>query len=250
MEERKPFTSTPIVEAVVDIDCDIPQGFNLADPQPFLAVWGDQYSQVQPVHGQQIRIESRNEGQVSHELSVGIIAQQFRTPEGNPVLQARTAGFSFNRLKPYTTLDDYVVDIQRSWQLYCKVVKPLVIRNVRLKYINRLLLPMVNGRLELEDYFRVCPSLPQGADLDFLGFFQQHTTVERTTGHTAEIVLLAQPPENAHLPVIFDITVAASETAEPENWPWILEKIQRLRVLKQSIFENTLTAKCLKPYQQ
>ena len=87
MEERKPFTSTPIVEAVVDIDCDIPQGFNLAEPQPFLNVWGDLYPQVQPVHGQQIRIESRNEAQVSHELSVGILAQQFRTLEGNPVLQ-------------------------------------------------------------------------------------------------------------------------------------------------------------------
>ena len=250
MEERKPFTSTPIVEAVVDIDCDIPQGFNLAEPQPFLNVWGDLYPQVQPVHGQQIRIESRNEAQVSHELSVGILAQQFRTLEGNPVLQARTAGFSFNRLKPYTTLDDYLDEVQRSWEQYRKVVKPLVIRHVRLKYINRLLLPLTDGRVNFGDFFKVCPTLPEGANLEFQGFFHQHTAVERSSGHTAEIVLMAQPPEEGHLPVIFDITVAASETAEPEDWPWILKKIQRLRVLKQSIFENTLTAKCLKLYQQ
>jgi uncharacterized protein (TIGR04255 family) len=248
MEESKAFTSTPIVEAVVDIDCDIPQGFNLSNPQPFLEVWGGQYPLVQAVHGQQIRLEAGMKGQVSHEFAVGILAQQFRTAEGNPVLQARQAGFSFNRLKPYSNLDDYLGEIRRCWECYRQVVKPLVIRSVRLKYINRLMLPMEGSRLELEDYFKVCPSLPQGADLDFLGFFHQHTALERSTGHTAEIVLMAQPPESGYLPVIFDITVTAAETTEPENWAWILEKIQRLRTLKQSIFENTLTEKCLKPY--
>lgn len=250
MEASNPFTSTPIVEAVVDIDCDIPHGFNLADPSPFLAVWGENYPQVQSLHGQQIKIEARKEGEVSHELPISVIAQQFRTPEGNPVVQARQAGFSFNRLKPYSKLDDYLDEIHSAWENYRKVVKPLVVRNVRLKYINRLLLPLIGGRVPLGEYFKVCPTLPDGAGLDFTGFFHQHSAVERETGHTAEIVLLGQPPENEHFPVIFDITVTAPQTTEPENWSWILGKIQRLRRLKQSIFENSLTEKCLKPYRQ
>jgi len=250
MEERKQFTSTPIVEAVVDIDCDIPPGFNLAEAGPFLKVWGGEYPKVQTVHGQQFKIESSPEGQISQALSVGILAQQFRTADETAVVQARTAGFSFNRLKPVSTLDDYLEEIHQRWENYRSVVQPLVVRSVRLKYINRLFFPVESGRVQLGEYLKVCPTLPDGANLDFRGFFHQHAAVERDTGHTAEIVLLAQPTENNLLPVIFDITVSATGGEEPENWAWILEKIQRLRKLKQTIFENSLTEKCLKPYQQ
>ena len=241
--------NAPIVEAVVDIDCDIPVSFNLADPEPFLAVWGADYPQVQALHAQQFKFEAKSEGQVNHEICVGIVAQQFRNHEANPVIQARKAGFSFNRLAPYTTLDDYLPEIRRTWELYRKVVKPLVIRSVRLKYINRLLLSPGQGNMDLKEYFEVCPHLPGGSNLAFTGFFHQHAAVEKQTDHTAEIILLAQPVENDHLPVIFDITVTAMETEDPENWTWISQKIELLRKLKQSIFENSLTAKCLKPYQ-
>lgn len=248
MEPTKKYARTPIVEAVVDIDCDTPPAFNLAEINPFLEAWGDQFPNVETIHGQHIQFEVKDPSKLSHH-SVGILAQQFRPSEGNPVVQARQAGFSYNRLAPYTSLDDYLSQIHHTWELYRKVVQPLAIRCIRLKYINRLLLPLENGRLELSEFFTVCPTLPKEAGLDFTGFFRQDSAVETATGHTAQMVLLAQPPESDHLPVIFDVTVAAQETADPENWGWVLQKIGLLRMLKQKIFENTLTPTCLEPYQ-
>jgi hypothetical protein len=52
------------------------------------------------------------------------------------------------------------------------------------------------------------------------------------------------------LPLIFDITVESKKTGEVENWSWISGQIQALRVLKNRVFKNTLTEKCLNLFQQ
>jgi hypothetical protein len=46
-----------------------------------------------------------------------------------------------------------------------------------------------------------------------------------------------------------DITVSREGTAEPNNWGRIAEAIQSLRRLKNRIFLNTLTDKCLQLFQ-
>jgi hypothetical protein len=63
------------------------------------------------------------------------------------------------------------------------------------------------------------------------------------------LVLTAQPPVNEKLPVILDITVASAATAEPADWSNILRITGSLRTLKNRIFANTLTPKCIELFQ-
>jgi uncharacterized protein (TIGR04255 family) len=102
----------------------------------------------------------------------------------------------------------------------------------------------------LEDYLKIGPRLPDEDRLTFTGFLNQHTAVEKDTGNQINIVLTTQPPEDQMLPLIFDITVAGSGTAEVENWTWLLAQIQALRALKNRVFRNTLTEQCLNLFQQ
>jgi uncharacterized protein (TIGR04255 family) len=123
------------------------------------------------------------------------------------------------------------------------------VRLIRLRYINRILLPVGPAPLEIDDYLRLGPRLPDQANLAFISFFNQYAAVEVASGLQINVTLTVQPEEGGFLPIIFDNTVFSSEQAAPENWELLLERITSLRALKNRVFENTLTERCLELFQ-
>jgi uncharacterized protein (TIGR04255 family) len=242
----------PIIEAVLDIDCDLPPAFDLAGLETLSRDrFRDSYPKLRKQFMQEHKID--NKPDVPSQISVRheIRAFQFLLKDEKQLVQVRTQGFSFNRLAPYTSLDDYLHEIERTWKLYVSMVAPVQIRTIRLRYINRILLPMHGGTLDIDDYLRIGPRLPDEERLQFIGFFNQNAAVELDTGNQVSIVLTTQPQqEDKMLPLIFDITVESKKTGEVENWSWISGQIQALRVLKNRVFKNTLTEKCLNLFQQ
>jgi uncharacterized protein (TIGR04255 family) len=237
----------PIVEAVLDIESDLPPGLQISDLQePARAVLRDRYPKFRTRFLQEHRIETKpGEPPEVSVRQAGVQALQFLQEDEKQLVQVRAQGFSFNRLAPYTSLGDYLPEIERTWHLYQELAKPVQVRLVRLRYINRILLPMTAGRVTLEEYFSVAPRLPLEDELELVGFLNQHTAIERSTGNEVNIVLTPQRPEEGLLPVIFDNCVSASAPAEPGNWGWIASKIQELRDLKNRIFRGTVSERCL-----
>ena len=245
-ENSLKLTAAPIVEAVVDIECDMPSKFDLAALEGAAReAYRDRYPGFQTQFIEEHKIEQLPDGPAKHTLKRGIQALQFRQQDNKQLIQVRSQGYSFNRLAPYATLDDYLGEIERTWRLFVELAAPVQVRAVRLRYINRLPLPLKDGKLETTDFLKVSPQLPDESNLTFVGFLNQHSAVEARTGNQANIVLTSQPIEGDKLPVIFDIGVNHLEIGEVENWPWILENILSLRGLKNRIFENTLTKSCL-----
>jgi len=241
----------PIVEAVLDIDCDMPPKFDLA------ALQGAAHDGFRS-HYPKIRVQFLEEQTIERTAAEpprisarrSILALQFLHEDERQLVQVRAQGFSFNRLAPYTSLDDYLPEIQRAWTIFTKLTAPVKIRAVRLRYINRLLIPLVGPRVELIDYFKVSPRLPEEDKLVLVGFLHQHVAVEPETGHQATMVLTSQPVVEGRLPVIFDIAVTAIENGEIEDWIRIIARVGSLRSLKNRIFGNTLTEKCLSLFQR
>jgi len=240
----------PIVEAVVDIDCDMPPTQDLAALEgPARERFRGQYPKFRTrfLHEGQIELQGDDLPKVSARR--GIQALQFLHDDEKQLVQVRGRGFSFNRLAPYSSLDAYLPEIERTWQLFVSLASPIQIRAVRLRYINRIELQWKEGRITLGDYLKVSPQLPDGAGVTFAGFFNQHAAVEEGTGNTVNIILATQPPQNDVLPIIFDIEAATTGAAEPEDWAWILSRVQSLRTLKNRVFWNTLTDQCLKLFR-
>ena len=251
MSKPRVLSRPPIVEAVVDIDCDMPPGQDLAALEaPARDAFRDRYPKFRTRFLHEGQIELQGDDLPKFSARRGIQALQFLQDDEKQLVQVRPQGFSFNRLAPYSTLDDYLPEIERTWRLFVNLASPIQIRVVRLRYINRIELPMTEGRVELDDYLKVSPQLPIDAGLTFAGFFNQHAAVEEGTGNTANIILATQPPQNDVVPIIFDITAATAGTAEPEDWDWILERIRSLRGLKNRVFRNTLADRCLNLFQQ
>jgi uncharacterized protein (TIGR04255 family) len=240
----------PIVEAVVDIDCDMPPKFKLAEcGKSAQERFSDHYpryeQQLMANFAFQIVEEKDGPGPTEPPLAKSSLsAHLFRNQEGNQLVQVRQRGFSFNRLAPYGGLDEYLPEIERVWGIFVELTQPVKVRQVSLRYINRILLPINGERLILSEYFQVSPQLPPQSNLIFTGFLNQHSAIEAVTGHGANIILNGLPSENDTLPVLFDIQVHAASGGEAEDWPWIRQQILSLRDLKNRIFENTLTEKC------
>jgi uncharacterized protein (TIGR04255 family) len=250
-EPELKLAKAPIVEAVIDVDCDMPPGFDLAALEgPAHEAFRAQYPKFRNQFLEHHRIEPKADEPALHSAKRALHALQFLHDDEKQLVQVRAQGFSFNRLAPYTSLDEYLSEIQRTWELFTGIASPIQIRVIRLRYINRILLPFTGGRVYLDEYFKVSPRLPDEESLQFAGFVNQHTAVEVDTGHEANIVLASQPPENEKLPIIFDICVASAGSAEAKDWAWIVGKIQSLRGLKNRIFKNTLTERCLNLFQQ
>lgn len=251
IEPELKLAKAPIVEAVLDIDCDMPPAFEVsALERPAREAFKAAYPKFRSQFLEQHRFEAKPDEPSTHSTRRGIQAFRFLHDDEKQLVQVRAQGFSFNRLAPYTSLDDYLPEIQRTWELFRGIASPNKVLVIRLRYINRFLIPFTDGKLLLGDYIKNSPQLPENSNLIFAGFLNQHLAIEVGTGHEANIILTGQPPENEKLPIIFDNCVAGTGPVMPEDWPWILQKILSLRDLKNRIFKNTLTPQCLNLFQQ
>jgi len=147
--ENEPIPGAPIIEAVVDIDCDLPPNLeisSLAGPA------GDALNEGYPKFRKRLLQEhiftSKGEAPPQIVFNEGLGALQFISSDDKQLIQFRPNGFSFNRLAPYRSLDDYLAEIERGWELFQSLAKPLVVRKLGIRMINRILLPLKEGRLE------------------------------------------------------------------------------------------------------
>lgn len=242
----------PIVEAVVDVDCDMPPGQEFsALGKPARDVFQGAYPKFRTAFVQTHHIEKKGDQAPHLSVQHSIQAFQFLQSDERQLTQVRSHGFSFNRLAPYTSLDDYLPHIEKAWNWFVSIASPVEIRSVRLRYINRILLPLKSqGGVELSDYLTIGPRLPDESRFALKGFLTQQSAVESVTGNRINIILTGQPMENDKAPVILDITAESEVKGDPQNWPWLSAKIQSLRVLKNDVFKNTITERCRNLFQQ
>jgi len=197
---------------------------------------------------QELRIEAAGAAHPRTSTHSALQAFQYLHEDEKQLVQLRPQGFSFNRLAPYTSFDDYLPEIERTWRSYVELAAPVLVRVIRLRYINRILLPLAASSIDLDEFLKIGPKLPYEG-LVLYGFLTQQVAFEKATRHQVNLVLTTQQPVSEKLPVILDISVWSEELLNPRDWPKIGEVIGSLRTLKNRIFFNTLTTKCIKLLQ-
>jgi uncharacterized protein (TIGR04255 family) len=245
-----PLEHAPIIEAVVEINCDLPLGMDLlALEEAARKCYGDVY----PVARRRLiqELQFRQEGDAAPESSVdrAVDALQFATIDERQLVQVRREGFSFNRLAPYSSLDEYLPEIQRTWLKFVEIARPVQVRRIGLRYINRILLPTVHGEVQLDEYLAIGPRLPVPT-LTVAGFLHQYVAVEPGTRNQVSITMVMHPEADGTSPLLFDIDAFRSSASVPEDWSSIRSDILALRALKNRVFLNSLTEKCLNLFRQ
>lgn len=242
--------NAPIVEAILDIDCDMRPDFDFERAVNRAA---ESFKPSYPVQRARHFTEHqiKQDGPTDPQFSIrsGIDASQFFAKDEKQLVQLRRQGFSFNRLAPYTSLDDYMREMERTWAIYADVVRPLTIRAIRLRYINRIMLPLGDGGLELDHYLRLGPRTPAGGRLTLSNFMNRNSVIDHETGHQATVMLASEAATADKLPMIFDITTTYASSPDSLEWCDIEPIVQSLRELKNYLFKGTLTNDCMELFQ-
>ncbi len=239
----------PIVEAIIGIDCDLPPTFDLSSVEDkALDSLRADYPNLQKKTTKNVKLESKGQEEITQSVTEGLEALMFRSEDGKQLAQFRKSGYSFNRLAPYGDLDEYIVDINATWEIFREICEPIQLRRISLRTINRIKLPLEDGGgVKLDDYLNTGPRLPkpEGRVLQFGNFLNQHQIIDTTTGHHVNIVLATQEVKDGKLTLLLDTDAFSFNVDNVGKWEEIELIIQSLRDLKNDLFKNILTDKCL-----
>jgi uncharacterized protein (TIGR04255 family) len=247
--------SAPIIEAVIEFYCELPPGQDRSGWEAALkGRFGDHYphSHVNLVQEFQVNVEGGPDHPPSSTMRQGVHGYRHSSRDGKQLVQCRLDGFFFNRLAPYTSFDDYLPEALRCWALYREVTHPVIVRQLGLRYINRLPLPIIEGRISLDEYLQHPPRVVTPSDkYAFIStqFLHQHQMLEPKTQTMATVVLASQPVEAGILPVVVEISAIRAGDFDPADSNTFGVALKSLRDLKNHVFENTITPKCLKLFQ-
>lgn len=236
----------PIVEAVVDIDVEMRPGFVLADAQDRLAAaFADGYpvTRTRQVETHEIHPQPGSVGEVRSRS--GLESLMFLQPDEKQLVQARRRGFTFNRLAPYSGFDQYQAEIERRWLQFRTMVDPVRVTAVRMRYINRIELPLLDGRIDLDQYLKIGPRAPVEDDFDFASFSSRSVMVEKSTGVQVGLSLASLPAVDGRLPLVLDIEVILPEELDSAELPDLSQRLAMLRATKNRVFRESLEEKCL-----
>jgi uncharacterized protein (TIGR04255 family) len=223
----------PIREAVVDIRCELPDGFSVAHLEALHPVIKDQYPdkkerQKLGFHLAETAFTAKNFGPVGF---VFINDSKFQ------VAQFRLDGFTFSRLAPYENWNTLRDEAKRLWRVYCDGTKPTTISRVALRYINELNVP-----LDLEGWSKWLVDAPKAPPTakTFPKEFLTRCVVDDTVMGTTWIVTQSGekgPPPNLRILLDIDVFKAASFETDEAIW----QTAESLRLTKNDVFFGSIT---------
>lgn len=238
------YPRAPITEALIDIQVDLPPGFDPGQLEEFQASIASQYPAKRKsfeVHVQSEFSESQA-GPASTTQTLRGFA--FVSADSRQVVQVRRDGFTFSRLAPYETWEDLRSEARRLWGLYRSAVKPIQMTRVAVRYINQINIPLPMD--DFADYLRttpqVSPDLEQGLSNFFMRLEQPQDDIGAYLVLTEAMVPAAAltPMATAVCPVVLDIDVFGRDlklTADKEVWDFL----ELLRDRKNDVFEGCIT---------
>lgn len=248
---QRHYANAPITEAVIDLTVNPEVGLA---PEELGALCDESYPTREPLVFNQVQFSGGNTTTIHKPLG-----WRFRNGQGSDIYQARLNGFSASRLVPYQDWSAFRAEARRLWDRYTNLTQigPETVTRLGLRYINRLDIPLPLD--DFGDYLLtaplVSPHLPQG-----LSNFLMSLTIpveEFLTASVTEAVLdpevvskqaLVPPVRQNSVSVLLDITVTLTNVAvSSDDQLW--EHFDRLRKLKNHVFESCITEKTRELFQ-
>ncbi len=167
--------------------------------------------------------------------------------DGNQIAQFRLDGFSFSRMRPYTSWPEVESEARRLWELYAQTVAPQKVTRLAVRYVNHLRIPFPVQ--DLKAYLQGIPDLPEGWPQNVSSFLYRNTLLDPERGLSAHVTLaLTDDVDQDKIGLIFDIDAFVDgEFPLPTEEFW--GTFGSLRDLKNRVFFNGVTEKTLEAYE-
>lgn len=220
-----------------------------------LATARERLQQAYPIAEEQRRAEnvlrlSLSQPAVSGELrDHGFQGYLLRSEDRLVAVQLRVDGFTFNRLRPYTSWEDILPKALEAWTVYREVVAPEFVGRLALRYINHIPVPFEDPGFDLDDYLECAPRIPKTLPQVLSGFMTQVVVQDEERDLAAVIrQSLEANLKEKQVGVLLDIDTYHLAELEADA-PEIEGTLDRLRTLKNRIFFGSLTDKAVELFE-
>jgi len=186
-----------------------------------------------------MRVENR---QPVIETSSGENGYRFDSADGTRIVQFRTDGFTYSKLKPYIGWDDFSAEAKKLFELYVGATAPISVNRIALRYINLIEIP--EKSFELEKYFTISPIIPKGLPDHIVGYINRvvlKDDASNVLGVLTQTIDTQQAVPIGNVPFIFDIDVFIENVTLDHKDTNFWDKFKPLRDLKNKMFELGLT---------
>jgi uncharacterized protein (TIGR04255 family) len=207
-----------------------------------VAEFADSLSKNYPTRNERADIAAQVDvatGQVKADIKK--VGFELRDIEGSKVVIAQTTSVALSQLAPYPGWEEYSAWLMAGFTQLHKAIGPKKLSRIGLRFINRIDVPFVDGLAYIENYINVYPkSLTYGGDnfTRYLVAFSRE--VEGTENKFNIMVGSTESPVPLNAGIQLDID-AYSEASSAFNLKYVRSKLDELRILKNTVFEQTIT---------
>lgn len=239
-EIREHLSKAPLNEALIDIRTSVPedfQGDRFLDLKETLA---EGYPKVEV--RQAMRAEFRLAGGQAKTTPLGVHGVFFSSEDGKQIAQFRVDGFTFNRLRPYTSWKEIFPEALRLWGHYVEIAgvnRVNYVSRIAVRYINRIDLAV--PVLDFADHLTAPPEIPRGLPQSLSGFLTRVSIEDPETKNSAIVTQsLEKGVDDELVSVILDIDAYRQGTFS-DRASDLIPMFEELRLLKNRIFFGFIT---------
>ncbi len=239
--QTRHYSRAPITEAILDLKVILPDGFSV---EKFLEIHKhirDRFPTSEPIHVGSLVVQAGPDIQVNaNRQHSGFL---FRSKDKLRVFQATLQGFTFNRLAPYDSWEEFSSDARSLWEIYKEICKPEFVTRAAVRYINQINIPM-KGSVDLQAYLKTVPQISSDFPQQTMSsFFMQLQLPQEDLNCMLVINENLAPPSMPELiSVILDIDLFRQQVWQSDDED-IWRFLEQLRHRKNQVFRASITEK-------
>jgi uncharacterized protein (TIGR04255 family) len=244
--------NAPISEAIIDIRIKPIPDFNISEFKRVAPKIFNHFPESQKREKKQITfqwppsdIKSIN---IEEPEALGYF---FRNKERDKIAQFRIDGFSFNKIKAYTSWQEIFPEALSLWNLYIEILKPEVITRLATRYINQIRIP--GETVDFDKYFRLVPQIPSELPQLVPNFFSRVTILneeKKIFTHITQTFEQYSEKEEKGINYLLDIDSFYINTSKANLSNASIEEIfSILRNEKNNVFFSLITEETLRLFK-
>lgn len=235
---RKHYGRPPILEAVIDIQAELPVGTDLGILGKIQTDEESRYPTREELIRGSITLEVGPT--VSSSVSHQPLGYRLFSPQRDRVAQIRLNGLSCSKLYPYDTWEANRDETKRLWTSYVELARPMTITRLAIRYITRIKLP--DSAEDLTKYFRVRPEIPNDMPHAVSGFLLRleipQPDLQETTLVLGQGTVL--DPDTGETALLLDLDLF-QQVRMPVEGDDVWHALERLHARENLLFERCIT---------
>lgn len=173
---------------------------------------------------------------------------QFIKEDGSRLIQIENNLLVINQLRPYPKFEDWKPVVDEMLGYYSEVAQPRGIRQMGVRYINRVIIPA--PEFKMEDYFNLYPEVPESLGAMHGRFMMRLEIPPKHKDHGLMVTFGTAPPESpgtsAEMLDIYDIFALPQPFPLKDVDKYIIEAHENI----EAAFENSITSKARKLFEE